>query len=217
MPLPRFDDYKAYILSLLAIFKGFTIGFGLIAPIGVQNSYILSQGIKQNFHFTAATFCILCDLVLMSIGVFGGSALIHSNSIIAALLTWGGIIFLTIYGGIFLKTAIFNQSQTVQTLAKPTSRVAVILTTLAVTLLNPHVYLDTIVIIGSISGQFAVTTEKLAFLLGTCLASVAWFYTLSASAAKFSPWLNKPTVQRGINILIAFIMWSIAISLVLNH
>jgi L-lysine exporter family protein LysE/ArgO len=200
-------------MALLALTKGFTIGLSMIVPIGVQNSFVLNQGIKRNFHYTAALICIACDLILMSIGVFGGGALINSNEILATVITWGGILFLAVYGAIFLKEALFYKSDNNTALAKPLTRTAVILTTLAVTLLNPHVYLDTVMIIGSISSQFAFEHEKWAFLLGTCLASIVWFYLLSSSAAKMAPWLSKINVQRCINFVIGLLMWSIAFSL----
>jgi len=199
-------------MSVMPLFKGFVIGAGMIIPIGAQNSYILSQGIKRNFHFTAAMICILCDLILMSVGVFGGGALINSSELLFNLITWGGIIFLAIYGAIFFKNFLFSHRDSLEKVTSLSSRKAVIMTTLAVTLLNPHVYLDTVMIIGSISSQFA-DHDKWAFLIGTLLASLVWFYSLSLAAAKFSPWLSKSHVQRGINLVVAIIMWGIALSL----
>ncbi|NQY37349.1 MAG: LysE family transporter [Alteromonadaceae bacterium] len=202
-------------MAFLAMFKGFAIGAGMIIPLGAQNSYLLNQGIKKNFHITAATICILCDLILMTIGVFGGGALVNSNELLLTIITWGGIIFLTFYGALFFKSFLFFQKDSVTETVKLRSRKAVIITTLAVTLLNPHVYLDTVVIIGSISGQFQAD-EKLAFLSGTILASFAWFYSLSLAAAKMSPWLSQTHVQRVINLTVALIMWGIALSLLVS-
>jgi len=202
-------------MTIMAIFKGFIIGAGMIIPIGAQNSYVLNQGIKKNYHFTAATICIICDLVLMTLGVYGGGALINSNELLYTLITWGGIAFLTIYGGLFFKSFLLAKRDDVNKVQLLKSRKAVIFTTLAVTLLNPHVYLDTVVIIGSISGNFAAS-EKLAFLTGTILASLVWFYALSFAAEKMSPWLSQTLVQRMINLLVALIMWGIALSLLVS-
>ncbi len=197
------------VASLLPMLKGFVIGAGLIIPIGAQNSYILSQSIRKNHHLMAATICIFCDMLLMTIGVFGGGALINSNSFLSALITWGGIIFLTVYGAIFFKEfCCANKGDLIKEMS-PSTRKVVIFTTLAVTLLNPHAYLDTVVIIGSVSGQFD-DADKLTFLFGTLLASVAWFYALSLGAAKMSPWLSTRKVQRAINLLVALLMWGIA-------
>jgi L-lysine exporter family protein LysE/ArgO len=199
-------------MSVLPLFKGFVIGAGMIIPLGAQNSYILSQGIKRNFHFTAALICIICDLILMSIGIFGGGALINSSDTLFNIITWGGIVFLSFYGAIFFKNFLLSHKDSIAKVSPLSSRKAVIMTTLAVTLLNPHVYLDTVMIIGSISAQFA-EQDKWVFLTGTVLASLTWFYSLSFSAAKFSPWLSKSQVQRGINLVVAIIMWGIAFSL----
>lgn len=200
---------------ILTMAKGFIIGAGMIIPIGAQNSYVLSQAIKKNYHFTAATICILCDIILMSLGVFGGGALVTSNEFLYQAITWGGIAFLTVYGAMFFKEFYLANSGKLDTQGKVSTRKAVIFTTLAVTLLNPHVYLDTVVIIGSISGQYQAI-EKWMFLFGTMLASLVWFYSLSLASAKMSPWLSTPKVQRGINLMVALIMWAIAISLLVK-
>ncbi len=199
-------------MALFPLLQGLLIGAGMIIPIGAQNSYVLNQGIKQNYHLVAASICIFFDMVLMSVGVFGGGALITSNVIVFHIITWGGIIFLTVYGGISFKSFLFPPKGENQTKMQTFSRKTVIFTTLAITLLNPHVYLDTVMIIGSISSQFS-ETDKFAFLVGTALASLIWFYSLSLAASKMSPWLSQPKVQRTINFVVALIMWGIAVSL----
>lgn len=200
---------------MLTVGKGFIIGAGMIIPIGAQNAFILNQGIKQNFHFIAATICIICDLILMSIGVFGGSAIINANELLYQVITWAGIIFLSFYGALFFKDCLLTKAARANKLTATKSLTAVIITTLAVTLLNPHVYLDTVVIIGSISSQFA-DNEKVAFLAGTALASIIWFYSLASISAKMSVLLSKEKTQRVINLLVAFIMWAIALSLFIS-
>ncbi|WP_226960750.1 LysE/ArgO family amino acid transporter [Thalassotalea sp. LPB0316] len=196
----------------LTLAKGFVIGAGLIMPIGAQNAYVLSQGIKRNYHILAATICIICDFILMSLGVFGGGALLSSHPVIALVVTILGIVFLTVYGALFFKSFYLASNEQMAEQMSPVTKKTVIFTTLAVTLLNPHVYLDTVVLIGSISNQFD-EAERVFFLFGTLLASLTWFYMLSLGAAKMSPWLSTPKVQRGINLLVALIMWAIAASL----
>ena len=198
--------------SIFPVFKGFVIGAGLIIPIGAQNSYVLSQSIKRNHHLVAATICIVCDFLLMSFGVFGGGAILNSNDFLALLITWAGIAFLTVYGFIFFKSFYQANKDSMVKEITPKTRKAVIFTTLAVTLLNPHVYLDTVVIIGSISGSYP-TSEKYTFLIGIMLASLVWFYSLSFAAARMSNWLSQRKVQRIINLVVAMIMWLIAWSL----
>ncbi|TRX54482.1 LysE/ArgO family amino acid transporter [Thalassomonas sp. M1454] len=200
------------MLTVMPILKGFVIGAGLIIPIGAQNSYVLSQSIKRNHHLVAATICIVCDFILMAVGVYGGGALLASNSALALIITWAGIVFLSVYGALFFKSCYQGGKGDMLKKVKPSTRKVVVFTTLAVTLLNPHVYLDTVVIIGSISGQFD-DSQKSAFLVGIMLASLVWFYSLSLAAAKMSPWLSQEKVQRVINFLVAVLMWSIAWSL----
>ena len=200
---------------IATVTKGFILGAGMIIPLGVQNSYVLSQSIKKNFHLTAATICILCDILLMSLGVFGGGALIAGNEIAYLLITWAGVAFLTVYGGLFFRDFLQAKMTSSDEKVGLSKRKVVIFTTLAVTLLNPHVYLDTVVIIGSVSGQYN-QQDKWLFLIGTVLASLTWFYSLSLGAAKLSPWLNQPHVKRGINLMVALIMWFIAFTLVLQ-
>jgi L-lysine exporter family protein LysE/ArgO len=202
-------------MSVSALFQGWFMGLGLIMPIGAQNAYVLSQSIKRNFHYTAAVVCIICDLMLMAFGVFGGGLLIQSNKIIALILTWGGIIFLTTYGFIFLKQAVNGHFDKLSQQQQRATRWVVIATTLTMTLLNPHVYLDTVVIIGSLSGQF-IHEHKIWFYAGTALASICWFFLLAYGSSRLSPWLNQPKVQQGLNIAIAIVMWSIALSLVFS-
>jgi len=200
---------------ILTLAKGYIIGAGMIIPLGAQNAYVLSRAINKNYHLTAATICILCDFILMSLGVFGGGTLVASNDALLKIITWAGVIFLTIYAGIFFKDFLFGQPAQQEKGFQLSTKKMVVFTTLAVTFLNPHVYLDTVVIIGSISGQYAVQ-DKGYFLLGTMLASLTWFYTLSLGAAKLSYWLSQDHVQRGINLLVALIMWFIAGTLILS-
>ncbi|WP_299495937.1 LysE family transporter [uncultured Shewanella sp.] len=196
-------------MAVTALIQGFFLGGSMIIPIGAQNSHILGHGIKRNHHLLAASICTLCDILLITIGVFGGHQLLTSNSLIATLITYGGIIFLLGYGSLAFKTALQNQYQIEKQHHSHKTKLTVILATLAVTLLNPHVYLDTVMILGSVGSQF-VAHEKMAFALGTMLASILWFYSLALGAAKLAPWLSKEKVQRIIDISIGCIMWFIA-------
>ncbi|WP_284296524.1 LysE/ArgO family amino acid transporter [Thalassotalea loyana] len=202
-------------MMFVTLAKGFVIGAGLIMPIGAQNAYVLNQGIKRNHHILAASICIICDFILMSLGVFGGGALLGAHPVIAKAITILGVAFLLFYGAMFFKSFYFSSNDQMAKEMSPATRKTVIFTTLAVTLLNPHVYLDTVVLIGSISGQFS-EAERIFFLFGTLLASLTWFFVLSLGAAKMSPWLSTPKVQRGINLIVALIMWAIAASLLVT-
>lgn len=122
------------------------------------------------------------------------------------LLTWGGVAFLLLYGGRSLLTAWRGSGRSLQAENGPDGRREIVLTTLAVTLLNPHVYLDTVMILGSVSTQWPSAALPL-FACGAVLASTVWFYGLALLAARLSPWLARPLVQRLIDGLVGSIMW----------
>nr|WP_216624926.1 LysE/ArgO family amino acid transporter [Vibrio alginolyticus] len=182
----------------------------MIIPIGAQNAYVLNQGIKRNHHLTTATICSVLDMIFISLGIFGGGAILSQNEILLMSVTLGGIAFLSFYGLLSLKSAFKPESESEskgEIVAR--GRRTVILGALAVTVLNPHLYLDTVVILGSIGGQFE-GHDRIAFALGTILASFVWFYTLSIGAAKLGPTLSKPKVKKTIDIAIAMMMFTIA-------
>lgn len=199
-------------MAVSALFQGVFLGASMIIPLGVQNSYVLSQGIKRNHHFLTATICMLCDVLLIALGVFGGGKLIASNEWLMLTMGWGGILFLVSYSVMAFRNAWNNRYQRPEKVESLNGRKAVVATTLAVTLLNPHVYLDTVMILGSVAGTFA-GQEKLYFALGTVIASIIWFYSLAGGAAKLAPWLGQPKVQRMIDVFIGLIMLFVALTL----
>lgn len=195
-----------------AMLQGIILGAGMIIPIGAQNAYILGQGINRNHHLLAATLCIICDITLILAGIFGASALINSSEWLMLLITWGGVIFLSLYGVLSFKLVLKNTYEASRNKVSLKPKKIVIATTLAVTLLNPHVYIDTVMILGSVGGQFK-DNAKLAFAAGTIIASIMWFYGLAAGAAKLGPLLSQPKVLRLIDFIVGCIMWFIAFSL----
>ncbi len=199
-------------MVFLPFLQGIGLGASMIIPIGAQNSFILNQAVKRNYHLQAASICVACEIVLVALGIFGGGQLISANDWLHTLITWGGIVFLAGYGGLSFKAALTTQTVDQQQAAKSKSLKAVVATALAVTLLNPHVYLDTVVILGSVGSQF-VGDDKIAFTLGIILASILWFYSLSLAAARMSEILNRPRVRKGIDLAVGTIMWLIAASL----
>jgi len=197
-------------VSLWVLLQGFGLGASMIIPIGAQNAYVLNQGIKRNHHLTTATICSILDMIFISLGIFGGGAILSQNEILLTSVTLGGIAFLSFYGLLSLKSAFKSDSDSEskgEVVAR--GRRTVILGALAVTVLNPHLYLDTVVILGSIGGQFE-GHDRIAFALGTMMASFVWFYTLSIGAAKLGPTLSKPRVKKGIDIAVAVMMFTIA-------
>ncbi|ASU21434.1 amino acid transporter [Vibrio qinghaiensis] len=197
-------------MNVWILLQGFGLGATMIIPIGAQNAYVLNQGIKRNHHLTTATICSLLDVMFISLGIFGGGALLSSNEVLLTSVTLGGVAFLSFYGFLSLRSA-FTSTSTNESDGEVIARGkrTVILGALAVTVLNPHLYLDTVVILGSIGGQFE-GHDRIAFALGTMMASFVWFYSLSIGAAKLGPTLSKPNVKKGIDMAVAAMMFSIA-------
>ena len=191
--------------------QGLGTGAGLIIAIGAQNAYVLSQSIKKNHHLTVCLVCALCDAVLITLGVMGTGDLVANNPILMKPAAWGGAAFLTWYGFGAIRSAIKGgklESEEVTT----TEIKKVILLTLAITLLNPHVYLDTVVMLGSMSGQYAGDARYL-FGLGAISASFLWFYSLGFGGRALAPIFRKPNTWRILDSLIAIIMWTIAFNM----
>ncbi|MGY2575900.1 LysE/ArgO family amino acid transporter [Vibrio sp. C8] len=200
-------------MNFWILLQGFSLGATMIIPIGAQNAYVLNQGIKRNHHLTTATICSVMDVFFISLGIFGGGALLSQNETLLTVVTLGGIAFLTFYGWLSVQAALQSsdaQESQPQKLAR--GRRAVILGALAVTVLNPHLYLDTVVILGSIGGQFE-GSDRLSFALGTMTASFVWFYGLSIGAAKLAPVLSKPKTKKVIDLIVATMMFIIAFAL----
>lgn len=203
-------------MNFWILLQGFGLGATMIIPIGAQNAYVLNQGIKRHHHLTTAIICSVLDVIFISLGIFGGGALLSQNESLLIAVTLGGIAFLTSYGLLALKSA-FKPSRQQESSSEITARGkrTVILGALAVTVLNPHLYLDTVVILGSIGGQFE-GHDRLSFALGTMIASFVWFYSLSIGAAKLGPTLSKPAVKKSIDLVIAAMMFTIAFLLANN-
>lgn len=199
-------------MSLLVLAKGFSLTLSMIIPIGTQNSMLINQGISKNHHKMTAALFVLYDALLISMGVLGGSILLSHNPMLFNLLTWGGILFLTVYGSLSMKSAIVQSKNTTDTVLKKKSAKIVFLTSLAVTFLNPHAYIDTVMVIGSVGGQYA-DDGKIYFLIGCIFGSLTWFTCLALGAAKLSTQLSKPKVKMTVDIMIALVMWAVALSL----
>jgi len=195
------------------------LGAALILPLGPQNAFVLNQGIRRQYHLMTALLCTLSDVALICAGVFGGSALLMQSPWLLALVTWGGVLFLLWYGFGALKTAFSPDIDLENADALRQGRGQIIATMLAVTWLNPHVYLDTFVVLGSLGGQLAEMPKRW-FALGTISASFLWFFSLALLAAWLAPRLRTATAQRVINSLVGLVMWFIALKLAVegvNH
>lgn len=191
--------------------NGLLVSLGLIMAIGTQNAYVLAQSLRREHHLSVALLCIVCDALLVAAGVFGLANVLAHNPTLLAVARWGGVVFLLWYGAMALRRALSPQSLAQGDADGQRSRRAVLLTALAVTLLNPHVYLDTVLLIGSLGAQQAVPG---AYVAGAASASVLWFSTLAIGAAWLAPWLARPTTWRLLDLMVAVMMFSVALQLI---
>jgi L-lysine exporter family protein LysE/ArgO len=196
-----------------AFLTGFFLGMSLIVAIGAQNAFVLRQGIIGQHVFYVALFCAVSDTLLISLGVTGISFFLNNLvSEISNLLFGFSALWLAVYGVIRLKAAFKSDT----TLEIETSSSKGLLPTLSIisvlTFANPHVYLDTMILIGSVSQQF-YEDDKISFALGASLASFVFFFSLAYSAKLLAPKMQSPTSWRILDFLIALIMFTIAIKL----
>ncbi|WP_262927277.1 LysE/ArgO family amino acid transporter [Phytohalomonas tamaricis] len=194
--------------------KGFFTATSLIVAIGSQNAYVLKQGLLKRHIGLICMLCFFCDAVLMTLGIFGVGRIFAQSPELTRLITLAGAGFLFVYGALSFRAA-WQGEQSLETetndgVAKTLT--SSILATLAVTLLNPHVYLDTVVIVGSL----AVTldhVEKWLFITGALLGSFLWFFGLGYGARLLRPLFATPFTWRILNTFIGIVMWGIALSL----
>jgi len=200
------------MMVLSYYFQGLALGAAMILPLGPQNAFVMNQGIRRQYPLMVAGLCALSDLILICAGIFGGSAVLMQSPWLMALVTWGGVAFLLWYGFGALKTAFSQQLELANAEVLKQGRWRIIATMLAVTWLNPHVYLDTFVVLGSLGGQLAAEPKRW-FALGTISASFIWFFGLALLAAWLAPRLRTAKAQRIINVVVGVIMWFIAFQL----
>ncbi|MCD8497591.1 MAG: LysE/ArgO family amino acid transporter [Alphaproteobacteria bacterium] len=203
-------------MSLLIFIKGFLAGASLIIAIGLQNAFILRQGLKNRHVFISAFIASLSDAVLIGAGILGFGALVEAWPEALEALKWLGAGFLVIYGlrsfRAALKTEALDSAQA-QSMAREAGLRETILIVLGVTFLNPHVYLDTVVLLGSISTAY-VGWGQYIFGIGAASASFVWFFSLAYGARLLAPLFKKPKAWQILDIIIGAVMWLIAFSLI---
>jgi len=199
-------------METAAFLKGLGLGGGLIVAIGSQNAYLLRQALKREFVLTCVAICILCDVILIAAGVAGMGEVISEAPALLFWLKMAGVEFLGWYGLRAARSALRPDAMVLGEAESAPDRRAVIFTMLAFSLLNPHVYLDTVILLGSIGGQ-QPGSGKFYFAWGAMMASVAWFFSLGMGARYLTPVFARPLAWRILDGCIAVIMWSIALSL----
>ena len=197
-----------------AFFTGFFLGLSLIVAIGSQNAYVLRQGILRQHIFYIALFCSISDALLIILGVAGISYFfndfIHEHSKIIYGFT---ALWLLSYGFFRLKSVFKGNSKIIASNIKSSSLLNTLSFTAIFTFANPHVYLDTMILIGSISQQF-VDLNRVYFAFGACMASFVWFFGIAYGAKLLTPIMQTPKHWRILDAFIASIMFIIAFNLV---
>lgn len=194
-----------------AYLSGFGLGFSLILAIGAQNAFVLKQGLKQEHVFLVAFLCALSDSILIAFGVLGFGALMEQFPWVESAARYGGFVFLLMYGLKSFWTA-WSMSHQMTLLDRPRASVyKTALMTLAFTWLNPHVYLDTFMLIGSVSTKFQGNT--LDFALGAISASFVFFFALAYGAKILIPLFSQASAWKILEVIIGVIMITLAISL----
>lgn len=195
-----------------ALIAGFSLGFSLILAIGSQNAFVLRQGLKKEYVLIVCLICAISDAILIIIGVSGFSIIIAKAAWVEPVARYAGALFLLLYGAKSFWSAYSLNNGLSPADEKQSSLSAIVATCLAFTWLNPHVYLDTVILLGSVSTQY--DGQILEFAFGAVLASFTFFFTLGYGARALTPIFQKPRSWKILDVLIGFIMWAIAISLV---
>lgn len=194
-------------------FAGLLLGLSLIVAIGAQNVFVIQQGLRHSHVFAVCLVCALSDAILITIGVGGFHLIAATADWVEPVLTLGGAIFLFFYGAISAYRAIWPKAGTKIGAGERQPFTAVIITCLALTFLNPHVYLDTVVLMGAISTQYG---NRLAFGVGALAASFVWFFSLGYGARRMAHVFESQLSWRILDSIVALVMWAIALRLVLG-
>lgn len=195
--------------------EGFSLSLGLILAIGPQNAFVMRQGLKRSYVFVTCLACSLADVSLIAAGILGVGALVSSIKGAELLIAVGAAVFLVGYGALRVKSSMNPEAINLDGEAEG-SLFATIAALLAITFLNPHVYFDTLLLIGGASTGF-VGDEKIAFGVGAAAASFIFFFSLGYGAKRLSNVLNRPEAWKVIDRGIALVMFVIAGAIIGPH
>ena len=193
--------------------KGFIVTFSLIVAIGAQNAYVLKLGLLKQYVLLAVFLCILFDTILITAGVYGLGFFVQGNQLLINIIAIIGIVFLTFYSFLSFKSAFKNESLEIDGKTKTNPLKQVVGMLLVFTFLNPHTYLDTVLLIGGI-GANVQNEFKIYFLLGAVSASAMWFFSLGFGARFLIPVFKKPITWKILDISIGIFMLFITYSLI---
>ena len=196
-----------------ALVKGFLVSISLIAAIGAQNAFVLRQGLRREHVAPVVAVCALSDALLIAAGVAGFGAARKLVPWLADALLWAGVAFLVVYGALRFRAAWRGGEALVPAADSAAPLGTVLATCLLLTWANPHVYLDTVVLLGAISAQYA--PHGLAFGAGAALASLTFFASLGFGARLLAPLFARPRAWVVLEVVVGITMWSIAAGLAL--
>jgi L-lysine exporter family protein LysE/ArgO len=192
--------------------SGFLLGLSLIMAIGAQNAFVLRQGLRREHVFAVCLTCALSDAILITAGVAGMGWLAREVPWLAPATTWAGAAFLVVYGVLSFRRALAPGALVAAGQGGGSLRTA-LLTCLALTWLNPHVWLDTVILLGSVAAQFP--GDAVAFGVGAATASFAFFFALGYGARALAPVFARPAAWRVLDVAVGGVMWIIAAKLIL--
>ncbi|CAB4989532.1 MAG: amino acid transporter [Actinobacteria bacterium] len=199
---------------MLAFIPGFLTGLSLIVAIGAQNAFVIRQGLARQYVLPVVMICTLSDIALIALGAGGLGRIVQSNASFLEAIRWFGVAYLTWFG---IKTlrSVFNKEVLTTSEYSSVSTGKIVRTTLALTWLNPHVYLDTVILLGAVSNQFK--ENRWIFSAGAMLASTLWFAAIGFGAQSAARFMSRPIFWKILDGVIATIMFSIAILLALYN
>lgn len=197
-----------------AAVSGYLLSISLIAAIGAQNAFVLRQGLRREHVFAVIMTCALSDALLMAAGVAGFGAVSKLVPWIGDAMLYGGVLFLIVYGALRFRAALRGGEALRPAEGVSTPLAQVLITCLVLTWANPHVYLDTVVLIGSLSAQYA--PHQMVFGLGAALGSFSFFLALGYGARLLAPVFAKPQAWVVLEIVVGATMWAIAAGLLLG-
>lgn len=201
---------------LSAALTGYATAFSLILAIGAQNAFVLRQGLRREHVLVVALICSISDAILIAAGVAGFGAMVAAVPALPTLMRWLGAAFLIAYGALRFRAAWQGGGQLQAAQGKASLR-TVVLTCLAFTWANPHVYLDTVGLIGAVSTRFADAGSKLVFAVAATAASFSFFFGLAYGARLLAPVMGSDTAWRWFDALIGAVMWVLAAWLLQGH
>ena len=197
---------------LPALLTGLFTGLSLITAIGAQNAFVLRQGLTLQHIGAVVLICIAGDVLLINAGVAGVGAVIRSHPTVLDLCRWGGAAYLVWFA---IRSLLAARHARTLTSGKVATRGSVVAAALAITFLNPHVYLDTVLMLGNVANQQGVS-GRWWFALGACMGSITWFTTIGYGARLAAPLMNRAVTWRALDLLIGCTMLTVAALLIVG-